>query len=426
MKVQIRDRDALESLSTTKVRAYLESHGWTDTRPWGKWAIIHSKERNGKLWEISVPLRDGGATYAEFMAMAVTTLAEAEDRSQLDVYYDLANPRIGTVPQGNRKGDNEMTSVWCVRAEFGRYTPQFVSGGYAGIGWIPQQDLTAVKRREDLYPLYEEAHPNDTSKFVIGQQVGQIARFLLEIEIGDYVITPTDKTASVRYGRVTSDPNYTESPTDGCPFPHRRKIDWAEQPLNRQALSVPFQKALGSSLTVFAVRHHEEFLSAIGEATKPNIPQYDPYRVVLERVLELDDKEFEVLASHLLTALGFDDPEVTGKPGDGGVDVRGQLNVSNLATVELFVQVKRYKLGTRINSNTVRQLRQSIPLNGQGAFISTAGYQKAAFDVASEPGFPRIGLINGNQLVDLLVEHWATIPIEFQERLGLKTWLVPA
>ena len=39
-------------------------------------------------------------------------------------------------------------------------------------------------------------------------------------------------------------------------------------------------------------------------------------------------------------------------------------------------------------------------------------------------GFPRIGLINGRQLVDLLVEHWGDIPPEFQERLGLKPGLV--
>lgn len=45
-------------------------------------------------------------------------------------------------------------------------------------------------------------------------------------------------------------------------------------------------------------------------------------------------------------------------------------------------------------------------------------------EVALEPGFPRIGLINGRQLVDLLIEHWGNIPPEFRERLGLKPGLV--
>jgi hypothetical protein len=50
--------------------------------------------------------------------------------------------------------------------------------------------------------------------------------------------------------------------------------------------------------------------------------------------------------------------------------------------------------------------------------------ENAAAEVAIEPGFPRIGLINGRQLVDPLVEHWNDIPQKFQERLGLKPGLV--
>ena len=141
--------------------------------------------------------------------------------------------------------------------------------------------------------------------------------------------------------------------------------------------------------------------------------------------LDLDEpKEFEVLITHLLTALGFDGSEHTGKTGDGGVDATGELNVSNLAKVKIFVQAKRYQLGAKISANVVRQLRQAIPIGGQGAFITTADFQKGASDVALESGFPRIGLINGRQLVDLLVEHWDAIPDEFRERLRLRHGLV--
>jgi restriction system protein len=110
--------------------------------------------------------------------------------------------------------------------------------------------------------------------------------------------------------------------------------------------------------------------------------------------------------------------------GDGGVDVIGELNVANLAKVKVFVQAKRYKLGSKISANTVKHLRSSIPSQGQGAFITTADFAASAAEIALEPGFPRIGLINGRQLVDLLVEHWNDIPTEFQERLGLKPGLV--
>jgi restriction system protein len=102
------------------------------------------------------------------------------------------------------------------------------------------------------------------------------------------------------------------------------------------------------------------------------------------------------------------------------------LNASNLAKIKVFVQAKRYQLTARINANTVKSLRASIPRDGQGAFITTADFQPAAHDVALDANFPRIGLINGRQLVDLLVEHWDDIPKEFQDRLGLKRGLVRA
>jgi hypothetical protein len=52
-------------------------------------------------------------------------------------------------------------------------------------------------------------------------------------------------------------------------------------------------------------------------------------------------------------------------------------------------------------------------------------FQIKAKEVALEPGFPRIGLINGEQLVDILAEHWNDIPEEFREKLGLQVGLVP-
>ena len=321
-----------------------------------------------------------------------------------------------------------MTNVWCVRGEYGRFAQDFVNGGYVAIGWLNDTDLSQIKTKDELYPLYKKAYPQDISKIVIGQQVGQIAWFLLEIRPGDYVITPAADTEFLYYGKVLSDPAYFYfDGNDSCPYRQRLRIGWRKDQLRRSDFSVPFQNTIRSSLTVFAISQQDEFLTAVGEpgvARKPEPDHYDSYRVVLEQVLKLDDKEFEILVANLLTALGFEGSEVTGKTGDGGVDATGELNVANLAKVKVFVQAKRYKLGAKISANTVKHLRASIPSQGQGAFITTADFQTAASEIALAQGFPRIGLINGRQLVDLLVEHWNDIPPEFQERLGLKPGLV--
>lgn len=322
-----------------------------------------------------------------------------------------------------------MTNIFCVRADYGAYTQHFLKGGYAAIGWLPKDDLSTIQSKEQLYPLYKAAYPNDTSNVVIGQQVGQIARFLLDIVAGDYVIVPESNTDLLFYGVVQPSPyQYVNQPNDGCPYCHRIKIAWNPKPVHRSEFTVPFQNTMRSSLTVFKVDHANNFYSVIGQTKLITVGkdtvEKSYYEMVLERILSLDAKEFEILITHILAALGFEGSEHTGKVGDGGVDATGELNVANMAKIKLFVQAKRYKRGTKIDANTVKQLRANIPAGGQGAFITTADFQKKAFDVALEVGFPRIGLINGEQLVDILAEHWSDIPAEFKEKLNLKIGLV--
>ena len=91
MKVQIRDREALSSLLLSSLRAYLKSHGWSDDGPWGGGrATMYLKEHEGCTRDILVPVQEAIGDYAESMAEIVAILAEVEERSQLDVFYDLS------------------------------------------------------------------------------------------------------------------------------------------------------------------------------------------------------------------------------------------------------------------------------------------------------------------------------------------------
>lgn len=321
-----------------------------------------------------------------------------------------------------------MPEIYCIRADFGTYAKQFVAGNYAALGWQEIDNLSSVASKLELYPIYKNAYPDDTSNIVIGQQVGQFSRFLFDIQPGDFIITPDSDTELLHVGILQESPAYYfGDPNDGCPFLHRRPVKWIAGTFKRSAFSVPLQNTIRSSLTVFYVSQKDNFFDVIGHKefmTHSTSESYDPYQAVLNQILLLNDTEFEILITHLLAAIGFEGANHTGKTGDGGVDATGELNVANLAKVKVFVQVKRYKLGTKIAAGTVKSLRQSIPSGGQGAFITTADFQNAAIDVALEAGFPRIGLVNGQQLVDLLVEHWQGIPGEFKQKLGLKHGLV--
>ncbi len=319
-------------------------------------------------------------------------------------------------------------NLWVVRAGFGQYANAFRVGEYVAIDYSIDEPYPIGEGREVFVDLYKKYHPSDKSNVVIGQQVGQITRFCEDMKPGDYVITPSENSDVLYFGKLVDEEyRFEANPKDSCPCRHRRNVKWSVKTVSRSTFSVPFQNTIRSSLTVFAVSQSSEFLSAIsaeGYEAPAESPVYNPYHSVIERILTLDSQEFEVLVKELLHAIGFEETAVTGKSGDGGVDATGVLNVFNIAKVQVYVQAKRYKAGKKISSNVVRQLRMAIPAGGQGAFITTADYQGMAYQVATENGFPRIGLINGRQLVDLLVEHWKDIPEDFQNKLGLKIGLV--
>lgn len=324
-----------------------------------------------------------------------------------------------------------MNNLYCVRADFGKYADEFLKGGYAAIGWLPDDDLSKVTHKDEIYTLYKRAYPEHTS-MVVGIQVGQISRFLHDLQEGDYVILPDRDTNLLHYGTVAHNSYYYASQNTGdhCPYRHRKSIEWEKVPVMRNQFSVPFQNTMRSSLTVFAVNHKRNFFECIGR--KDLLPKETQnitvgyYQSVLNKILELDDKEFEILVTHILSAVGFEGSECTGRVGDGGVDAIGELDVYGMAKIKIFVQAKRYKLGAKIRPNVVKALRANIPQNGQGAFITTADFPKKAFEVANAVGFPRIGLINGEQLVDILTDIWEEIPEEFRHKLGLKVGLIPS
>jgi predicted Mrr-cat superfamily restriction endonuclease len=133
--------------------------------------------------------------------------------------------------------------LWCVRAEFGTYTNHFINGGYVGIGYGLTSSLASVKTREELTIKFKEAHPGVTSNLVIGQQVGQIARFLIDMKEGDYVVTPAADTESLQYGQVNNKGYWFDPKTsDGSPYAHRRGVTWQNEKLSRSAFSVQFMQ----------------------------------------------------------------------------------------------------------------------------------------------------------------------------------------
>mgnify|MGYP000005830187 CR=1 FL=1 len=100
-----------------------------------------------------------------------------------------------------------MKNIYVVRSDFGRHTKAFKENGYVGVGWfdfLMEKGIT----REEIKEHYRKAYPND-APLRIGQNSGQVFRFVNEINVGDIVLTPYSNNHLI-VGEVISE-NYFEN-----------------------------------------------------------------------------------------------------------------------------------------------------------------------------------------------------------------------
>ena len=123
-----------------------------------------------------------------------------------------------------------------------------------------------------------------------------------------------------------------------------------------------------------------------------------------EHLLQMDPKGFEELVGRLLEEMDYQNVEVIGQSGDRGVDVVADIQLG-VTSVREVVQAKRHK-GT-IQRKDLDALRGSLyQFNAiRGTIVATSRFAKGAVKAAFALGQPPITLIDGDRLIDLLIEH---------------------
>jgi len=143
----------------------------------------------------------------------------------------------------------------------------------------------------------------------------------------------------------------------------------------------------------------------LGRGLASQIEQHntDVRRKLHTQLQSLPPATFEELIGQLLASMGFEEVAVTGRSGDGGIDVRGMLVVGDVIRMRMAVQVKRWK--NNVQAPTVQQVRGALGAHEQGLIITTSNFSQGARHEAERPNAVPVGLMHGEQLVALLVEH---------------------
>ncbi|MCY4474825.1 MAG: restriction endonuclease [Chloroflexi bacterium] len=124
---------------------------------------------------------------------------------------------------------------------------------------------------------------------------------------------------------------------------------------------------------------------------------------LLAIIREVSPDAFERLCQRLLRESGFIEVEVTGRSGDGGIDVQGTIQLNGLVSFPVMVQCKRFK--GNVGPSLVRDFRGAMTGRAdRGLLITTGNFTRDAVRESTRPGTPPIDLIDGNRLVEKLKE----------------------
>lgn len=310
-----------------------------------------------------------------------------------------------------------------------------VDGQFVSIGWEELGDLGDLgDDRDDLKLRLAAAYPT-AKPGAIPVWAGLIWRFVKEMQVGDFVLSPRKADRTINFGVVDSE-FYVEPGVDL--HPNRRRVKWIRTGVPRDEFSKSALNEIGSALTLFRVKTSVgEFLEyfAVGTQTgkvgsepdteielaeeEPNAERVDTYSrdFAVDALRHMDPYRFEHFVAGLLQAMGYR-ATATVASGDGGVDVIASRDALAIEPPIIKVQCKRTT--STIGAPDVQRLAGALAHGGSelGLFVTLGAYSADALHL--ERTRQDLRLINGKQLIDLVFEYYESLDSEWKRLLPLR------
>ncbi len=334
-----------------------------------------------------------------------------------------------------------MTTMWGIHND--TLSDELVTGGFVSIGWEELGDLREIgAAREDLKATLAQTYPHRKPGAIAGW-AGILHRFVYEMQVGDVVVAPFKPDSTINIGVVSGPYRYDAS---AARHRHRRDVTWKKLGVSRTVFTQPALYELGAFLTVFRIRKHAEEFEAVLQASADSVEAVtkaveqassthedetsdEPRASRIERhtrdfVLErlsrgLSHQEFEEFTRDLLRAIGYQ-ARVTAYTQDGGVDVIAHRDPLGVEPPLIKVQCKHHT-GT-VGAPEVQQLVGTQSPNELSLFVTLGSYSRDA--VSIERVRQGLRLLSGEDVVDLVLEHYARLEQTWRTRIPLTQLLV--
>ena len=322
-------------------------------------------------------------------------------------------------------------TVWGIHAgKTGDAETLFAKRKVVALGWPETGDLTALKTRDEFKARVAETYP-DMKPGAVPVNAGQLFRFIHEAAVGDIVAHLSKRDRQIHLGRITGPYRYDAAA--GEMYPHQRSVEWVRS-VPRSSFSQGALYEIGSAMSFFRIRSFAtEFLAAIeGKATTtpvvedetgPDadaIEEYTKDYVLKQLAQELKGHPLADLVAHLLETMGYR-TRVSPPGPDRGVDIVAHRDELGFEPPIIKVQVKS-KDGT-VGDPEVSALYGKVSGSEFGLLVTLGSYSNQARSFAE--GKSNLRLIDGSDLVDLLLLHYEQLDSRYKGLLPLRRVYVP-
>ncbi len=309
----------------------------------------------------------------------------------------------------------------------------FLKKNCIAIGWANAGDLgTLAADREAFKARVAKAFP-EKKPGAIPVNAGQLFRFVHEMKSGDIVVYPSKRDRQVHIGRVAG--AYKYDPTTEPSYPNRRAVKWL-QAVPRTKFSQGALYEIGSAMSLFLVKNFaDEFRAALEgkETLVTPLAQDETVAAVTEDIeettrdfvlkrlaQELKGAPLEGFIVHLLESMGYH-ARLTRK-NEPSVDVIAHKDHLGVEPPIIKVQVK--SSDAVVTDKDVSALYGKLSSDGEfGLFITLGTFSPASRTY--EQGKSNLRLIDGDELVQLIFQHYEHFDSRHKGLLPLRRVYVP-
>lgn len=272
----------------------------------------------------------------------------------------------------------------------------------AKIGPITRRIATAEMIR--LFSLNEEEQgrliPSGRSTY-IANRTGWAMTFLTKGKL-------IERVAARTYRATERGSGFLETHPDRIAVEHLEAVEgWQEAWVSARKSDGPGASSPPAS-TATPLELIDEAVETLHQATQARL---------MEAILKQSPAFFEKLVLDLLIKMGYGGSresasEHVGRSGDEGID--GRINQDMLGLDQILVQAKRYAPDQSIDRKTIQAFIGSLAGHGvsKGIFITTSRFAESAKEFVQRGAQTKIVLIDGAQLLRLMMEHRVGVRVE--------------